>query len=116
MDTITNATVRTDLPVTEPLTPERTSALAPAGSAGKSQDASIRISAGGRSLASAAASRNKAANAAIENSNLPDQVKKLLVRIRELQEKLREKAEELARIAAQQNMDPRQRTMKVAAL
>ncbi|XQU76642.1 hypothetical protein EPAKOI_004414 [Cupriavidus sp. H18C2] len=53
---------------------------------------------------------------AIEDSKYPDAIKKLMIKIRDLQQQLRDKAAELQEAAADQKLPARQREMKVDAI
>ncbi len=55
-------------------------------------------------------------NADIDEADLPDVIKSLLKRIREIREELRQKQEELRQAMADSTMRPEQRKMKVAML
>lgn len=76
----------------------------------------ITLSFGGRTLSKSADGDSDAVVGAIKKSKYPDQVKDLMLKIRELQAELRKKAAELSEVAADQTLTPRQRELKTAAL
>lgn len=76
----------------------------------------ITLSFGGRTLSKSADGDSDAVTSAIKKSKYPDEIKDLMLKIRELQAERRKKAAELSEVAADQTMTPRQRELKTAAL
>ena len=77
----------------------------------------VRISMPGSALASTRSAKEAAAkNSDIDNSNLPDNVKKLIKRLRELREKLEQKVQELQELSNSTTGNPEQRRMRIDAL
>jgi hypothetical protein len=77
----------------------------------------VHISMSGSALASGrAAKQTSARDSDIDNSNLPDNVKKLVKRLRELREKLEQKAQELQELSHGTTGNPEQRRMRIEAL
>ena len=79
--------------------------------------AEVRISLSGSALASGHATGKAAAkDSDIDNSNLPDTVKKLVKRLRELREKLEQKVQELQALSNSKTGNAEQRRMRIEAL
>lgn len=79
--------------------------------------ADVRISMSGSTLGSGRAAKEAAAkDSDIDNSNLPDNVKKLVKRLRELREKLEQKVQELQELSNSTAGNPEQRRMRIEAL
>lgn len=76
----------------------------------------ITVSDGGRILSKSGDRGKDAVTRAIEDSKYPDEIKKLMIKIRELQQQLRDKAKELQEVTADQQLPARQREMKVSAI
>lgn len=79
----------------------------------------LDLSAAGKAMAAGAgaASAKKAnPNADIDEADLPDQIKKLLKRIREIREQLRQKQAELQKVVNDTGMQPEKRKMRIALL
>lgn len=76
----------------------------------------ITVSDGGRILSKSGDRGKDAVTQAIEDSKYPDEIKKLMIKIRELQQQLRDKAKELQQVTADQQLPARQREMKVSAI
>ncbi|WER48747.1 hypothetical protein CupriaWKF_28730 [Cupriavidus sp. WKF15] len=87
------------------------------GSATARPGADVRISMPGSILGSGRAAKEAAAkDSEIDNSNLPDNVKKLVKRLRELREKLEQKVQELQELSNSTTGNPEQRRMCIEAL
>lgn len=70
----------------------------------------VTVSATGQILVRTAGGTKKTdTNAVIEKSNLPDEIKKLVIKIREMQAELRQKAEEMSKINSDVKQNPKQR-------
>ncbi|MDT6963194.1 hypothetical protein QTN24_16980 [Cupriavidus sp. SZY C1] len=80
----------------------------------KSASDRITMSHGGRVLSKT--EDKDATTRAIEDSKYPDAIKKLMIKIRDLQQQLRDKAAELQEAASDQKLPARQREMKVDAI
>lgn len=79
--------------------------------------ADVRISMSGSTLATGRATDKAAArDSDIDNSNLPDTVKKLIKRLRELREKLEQKVQELQELSNSKTGNAEQRRMRIEAL
>ena len=79
--------------------------------------ADVRISMSGSALASGRSTKQAAAkDSDIDDSNLPDNVKKLVKRLRELRQKLEQKAQELQELSNSTAGNPEQRRMRIEAL
>lgn len=77
----------------------------------------VTVSATGQILVRTAGGTKKTdTNAVIEKSNLPDEIKKLVIKIREMQAELRQKAEEMSKINSDVKQNPKQRMAEVQGL
>ncbi|MFP3756185.1 hypothetical protein SB751_20020 [Cupriavidus sp. SIMBA_020] len=76
----------------------------------------ITMSHGSRQLSKTADKDSDAVTQAIQDSKFPDEVKKLMIKIRELQTQLRDKAAELQKVVGDKTLSSRQREMKTAAI
>ncbi|NYT80733.1 hypothetical protein H0A70_04390 [Alcaligenaceae bacterium] len=74
----------------------------------------VDLSPAGRTLSAAGSKGN--ANGDIDDSDLPDQIKQALKRIREIRAELQKKQRELQEVMADTRMKPDQRKMRVAML
>lgn len=87
------------------------SAVAPAGGSVR-----IRISAEGLNAAAKYQKSEKNKNADIDDSDLPDAVKNMLKRIRDLREQLAQKQLELQQVMADQRLSEQEKEQKVTSL
>ncbi|MGO4302980.1 hypothetical protein [Cupriavidus sp. RAF12] len=103
---------------TTPASSEQTDASegAAAPTSARNQSNRITVSHGGRVLSRTADDGTDAATRAIRDSKYPEEIKKLMIKIRELQAQLREKAAELQDVVGDQKLPPRQREMKTAEI
>ncbi|WP_011300626.1 hypothetical protein [Cupriavidus necator] len=77
----------------------------------------VHISMSGNALSGTRGAKETASkDSDIDNSNLPDNVKKLIKRMRELREKLEQKAQELQELSHSTAGSPEQRRMRMEAL
>lgn len=77
----------------------------------------VHISMSGSALSATRSTKEAASkDSDIDNSNLPDNVKKLIKRMRELREKLEQKAQELQELSHSTAGSPEQRRMRIEAL
>ncbi len=115
------ATLSMDAPAmaevsTEPVSATGAAADTP-GIAKAGPSADVRISMSGSALASERTAKQAAAkDSDIDNSNLPDNVKTLIKRLRELREKLEQKVQELQELSNSTAGNPEQRRMRIEAL
>lgn len=87
------------------------------GSATAQPSADVRISMSGSALASGhAAGKSATRDSDIDDSSLPDNVKKLVKRLRELREKLEQKVRELQELSDSTTGNAEQRRMRIEAL
>ncbi|CAG9167801.1 hypothetical protein LMG23992_00917 [Cupriavidus laharis] len=87
------------------------------GIAVKQPGTDVRISMSGSALASRGTAKEASTkDSDIDNSNLPDNVKKLIKRLRELREKLEQKVQELQELSNSTAGSPEQRRMRIEAL
>jgi hypothetical protein len=77
----------------------------------------VRISMSGSTLAAGRAGKQASAkDSDIDNSSLPENIKKMIKRLRELREKLEQKVQELQALSHSTAGNPEQRRMRIEAL
>lgn len=76
----------------------------------------VKVSLSGAGIQKAADDKGANANADIESSGLPDQAQKLLKMIREIQQKVQEKQEEMKAIMADDRLDPETKQSRLGAV